>query len=91
MAVNKKRNRFDDLEQEFLDGLVTMDSPTIDQKIAGWAKLIEATLEAMKQDDDLAGKRETARLASAPYYQDIKMAKLRISYAISILTDRGAH
>jgi len=84
------KDRFSVLEEDFKAEVEAMDKPTIDRKIADWAKLIEATTEAMKDDADLSDKREIARLACAPYYQDIKMAKLRIAFAIRILGDRGS-
>jgi hypothetical protein len=86
----KKKDRFSLLEDDFKAEVEAMDKPEIDKKIADWAKLIEATTEEMKDDDDLASKREAARLACAPYYEDIKMAKLRIAFAMRILTDRGS-
>jgi hypothetical protein len=85
----KKKDKFDLLEDDYKAEIETLDKQAIDKKIAECAKLIEATGEAMKQDEDLASKREASRLACAPYYEDIKMAKLRIAFAMRILSDRG--
>lgn len=89
MAKGAKKDRFSGLEPDFKDEVVAMDKVAIDKKISDWAKLIEATTERMKEDEDLKSKREVARLACLPYYEDIKMAKLRIAWGISVLNDRG--
>jgi hypothetical protein len=90
MAKPKKKDRFSLLEDDFKAEVETLKKEEIDKKIAEWAKLIEATTEEMKENDELATKRESARLACAPYYEDIKMAKLRIAFAMRILSDRGS-
>ena len=89
LRLPKKKDRFSQLEPDFKAEIEVLDKKDIDTKIAGWAKLIEATSEEMKKDDELLAKRESARLACAPYYMDIKMAKLRIAFAMRILDDRG--
>lgn len=87
--IKKKKDKFDVLEDDFKAEVETLGKKEIDAKIAEWAKLIELTGEQMKADHELAAKRESARLACAPYYEDIKMAKLRIAYTMRILSDRG--
>jgi len=85
-----KKDRFEDLDDGFKSEVQSMKVPEINNKIAEWAKLVEATTSTMKADEDLAGKRESAKLAAEPYRQDIKMAKLRIAYAMQVLGDRGS-
>ena len=88
--MTKKKDRFSVLEDDFKAEVESMNKSEIDHRIADWAKLVEATAEQMKQDPELAAKREAARIACAPYYEDIKMAKLRIAFAMRVLGDRGS-
>jgi len=85
-----KKDRFEDLDDGFKSEVQSMKVPEINNRIAEWAKLVEATGTTMKADEDLAQKRESAKLAAEPYRQDIKMAKLRIAYAMQVLGDRGS-
>jgi hypothetical protein len=84
-----KKDKFQDLDEGFKSGVQSMKIQEINNKIAEWAKLVEAQGAAMKADEDLAQKRETAKLAAEPYREDIKTAKLRIAYAMQVLGDRG--
>jgi hypothetical protein len=88
--AKKKKDKFDKLDEDFKTEMEALKKPDIDKKIADWAKFIEHTHEQMKEDDDLTAKREAARLASAPYWEDIRMAKLRIAFGMRILADRGS-
>ena len=84
-----KKDRFEDLDDGFKSEVQSMKVPEINNRIAEWAKLVEATGTTMKADEDLAQKREIAKLAAEPYREDIKTAKLRIAYAMQVLGDRG--
>jgi len=86
----KKKDKFDALDEDFKTEIEALNKNEIDKRIAEWAKLVETTTEQMKLDDDLTAKREAARLASAPYWEDIRMARLRIAFAMRILMDRGS-
>lgn len=86
----KPKDKFADLDDGFKSGVQSMKVQEINNRIAEWAKLVEATTTTMKADHDLAQKREAARLLAEPYRQDIKIAKLRIAYGMQVLADRGA-
>ena len=86
----EKKDKFQDLDDGFKSEVQSMKVQEINNRIAEWAKLVEATGETMKRDEDLAQRREAAKLAAEPYRQDIKMAKLRIAYGMQVLQDRGA-
>lgn len=84
------KDKFAKLDDDFKAEVEVLDKADIDKRISDWAKLIEATNENMKEDDDLTSKREAARFASAPYWEDIRMAKLRIAFSMRVLADRGS-
>ncbi|MCK5611078.1 hypothetical protein KAR91_54900 [Candidatus Pacearchaeota archaeon] len=88
--AKKKKDKFSKLDDDFKAEIEALKKVDIDKRIAEWAKLIETTAEQMKADDDLTAKREAARFASAPYWEDIRMAKLRIAFGMRILMDRGS-
>ena len=87
--IRKKKDKFDDLDEGFKSEIASMATGDINARIAEWAKLVEATTETMKADQDLEQRKEAVKIAAEPYRQDIKGARLRIAFAARVLQDRG--
>jgi hypothetical protein len=86
----KQKDPFDDLDLAFKESIESMSPAEINSRIAEWAKNQEQTKAAMKDDEDLAQKREIVKLAAEPYRDAIKANSLRIAYSMRVLCDRGA-
>jgi predicted carbohydrate-binding protein with CBM5 and CBM33 domain len=84
-----KKDPFAELDNEYKDSIASSSPEDINKKIAEVAKNQEENLRLMGEDQDLAEKKEAVKEASAQYREASKMNKLRITYAIRVLGDKG--
>lgn len=86
----KNKDPFEDLPSEWRDSVSGMGREQIDEEIAKVAKNEDENQRAKKDDPDLQNLKWQVKEASAPYREATKMNKLKISYAIQVLGDKGA-
>lgn len=85
----KKKNPFDDLDDQFKDSMNAMTESEIRDRIAQIALNQEELMSARKEDQHLAELKEQVKEASAIYRDGTKMNKLRIAFARQRLADMG--
>lgn len=85
----KKKQPFEDLDQDFKDDVANMKDEDIRAKLAEVAINEHENREAKKQDQDLQQKHDAYSLAGEIYREGTKMNKLRTGYCYNILEARG--
>lgn len=85
----KDKNPFEDLPSEWRDSVSGMSREQIDEEIAKVAKSEDENQKAKKDDPDLENLKWQVKEATAPYREASKMNKLKISFAIQVLGDKG--
>lgn len=85
----KNKDPFADLPSEWRDSITAMGRESIDEEIAKVAKQEDENVRAKKDDPDLQNLKWQVKEASAPYREATKMNKLKISFAIQVLGDKG--
>ncbi len=84
-----KRNKFEDLPQDFRDVVEASNKEILQEKLATVAKNIELNAAAMKADQDLSEKRAAVVSAASAYAQARKALRLQAEYIIIALSDKG--
>lgn len=84
-----KKDKFQDLDQDFQDTVAGMNEAEIRNKIASVALNQVAVSTAKELDEDLAQKKEAAKVAGEGYAEATKMNKLRIEFCRRVLSDKG--
>ena len=87
--MRTKKDKFEDLDQEWKDGICSMSPEEIKSRVADIALELETLLKAREDDADLQAKQLAAKEANAVYSEGKKGARLRIKYAKSILEAKG--
>ena len=85
----KKKQPFEDLDQDFKDTVANMKDEEIKTKLCEVAINEHENRQAKKQDMDLQQKQEAYQLAGEIYREATKMNKLRTAYCYDILAARG--
>lgn len=85
----KKSDPFENLDSDYKDTIVSLSVEEINKRIAEVAKNQEENLKLMKDDQDLNEKKEAAKCASDQYREATKMNRLRILYAMRVISDKG--
>jgi hypothetical protein len=85
----KKKDKWEDLDEEFKDAVAAMSKDDIRNRIATIAMAQVELMKAKEDDEDLFKCREAAKEAGAIYRDGTKMNKLRIAFAKQVLDDKG--
>lgn len=85
----EKKNKFDDLPQEWKDALDGASLEELKTKVADVAKTEVLNQSAMKADQDLNEKKELVKEASAGYRDLTKLNKLKLAYLTQMMADKG--
>lgn len=85
----RKKNKFEDLDKDFMTNIEAASDAEIRDKIAQVALNQAELIQARDLDQDLQDKKYALSEANAIYREGTKMNKLRIEYARSILEARG--
>ena len=85
----KEKNPFADLPVEFVDEMSMASESSIRERIAKVSLDDVALREAQAEDQDLAEKKEQAKLASEPYRLGFKANRLKIEFMKQVLQDKG--
>jgi hypothetical protein len=88
-GFGKKKDPFEDLDEDFKDAVAGMDEKAIRDRLAKVTLDQAALMDAKEKDIDLKEKKEAAKEAGAVYREGTKMNKLRVKYARSILDAKG--
>jgi hypothetical protein len=89
MRGRPKKDKFDDLPDEWKDQIQQGKLEEIDDEIARLAKGEEENRNLKDQDEDLAAKREEAKVAGEQYREATKGYKLRMRFIMQVLEGRG--
>jgi hypothetical protein len=89
MAKDKK-DKYADLSDEFKDAIAQGNPESIKQRVSSIAMQDVELRNAMKDDQDLADRKEQVAVASEPYREAFKMYKLQLEYCKKVLDDKGA-
>lgn len=84
-----KKNKFDDLPQDWKDALESSSLDELKSKVAEVAKTEFLNQSEMKADQDLNEKKELVKVASAGYREVTKLNKLKLSYLTQMMADKG--
>lgn len=88
-SVNKEKDPFKDLSEDFKDNTAAMPSDEL-KKLVGKLALDQVALENAKEaDEDLKNLQEQVTTAQQPYKEGFKQTKLSIRFIRRILKDRG--
>lgn len=85
----KKKQPFEDLDQDFKDDVANMKDEDIKAKLCEVAINEHENRQAKKADVDLQQKQEQYQLAGEIYREASKMNKLRTGYCYEVLAARG--
>lgn len=88
-AKYAKKDQFDDIEEEFKDAVAGMTTDEIRSQIVKVSLNQMELMEAKKQDQDLADKREAFNEASAIYREGSKQNRLKLEFCKRVLGDKG--
>jgi hypothetical protein len=83
------KNKFEQLDEDFRTLIENGTEEQIRAKLAEVALAEHENQVAKKSDEDLAEKKDAAKLAGEQYAEATKTNKLRIAYAYFILESRG--
>jgi hypothetical protein len=84
-----KKDKFEDLDEDFKDSVAAMDEAGLRSKISEITLNQEAVLEAKENDQDLASKKEEYKVAGASYREATKANKLRVKFLRQVLGDKN--
>lgn len=87
--ARQKKDKFEDLDEDFKDDIASKSEEEIRKKISTVALNQVALLEARDLDEDLQQKKEAASVAGAVYREGTTMNKLRIEFCKQVLSDKG--
>lgn len=74
---------------EFADAVAGLSVEELDARLAQIAKDIEAVQESKEADEKLEQARAVAAEAAAPYSDSKKALKLKTSYIIGLIKEKG--
>jgi IS5 family transposase len=83
------KSEFADLDSDFKDAIAASTPQEINDRIAEVAKNEEENQKAKKEDQQLVEAKAAAAAAGAGYKEASKMTRLRIRFAMRVLSDRG--
>lgn len=83
------KDPFDMLDEELQDTLAKMDEAQLRDRIAKTSLDHAALIEAKENDQDLAEKKEAAKMAGQVYAEGTKFAKQLIKFARRCLGDKA--
>jgi hypothetical protein len=85
----KEKNPFSEVPEEFKEAVLKMEHDEIRLKISE-VTLHQVALSALeKEDQDLAEKKEQAKIAGAVYKEGKKANSQKVLFAKQVLKDRG--
>ncbi|MDE2103615.1 MAG: hypothetical protein KGL39_40630 [Patescibacteria group bacterium] len=84
-----RKDPFADVPKEWIDAVASASADDIRRRVAETALAEQSNLQAMRDDQDLAEKKEAVKLASEGYREATKVNTQKIRYAQQVLRDRG--
>jgi len=84
-----KGDPFADLPEEFKESVAGMDEAGIRDQITKVSLNQAALMEAKDADQDLATKKEEAKIAGAVYREGTKANKTKVAWCRQVLSDKG--
>jgi hypothetical protein len=74
---------------EFFDEVASLDSDALEHRVVQLAKDLGDVEKAKEGDEALEQARETAKELNAPYNESRKAIRLKTSYLIQLLEEKG--
>jgi hypothetical protein len=84
-----KKHPFEDIPEEWRDAVAHASEEEINSRIVELAKAEAENQKAMKEDPDLAEKKEAVKFAAEGYREATKGYKLRMKFIMQSLADRA--
>jgi hypothetical protein len=82
-------NKIEKEMPEFVSEVVGLSVEQLDARLAELAKAYEATSKAQEEDEQLQTARMTARELAAPYRDAKKAIRMKNSYIVGLIEEKG--